>query len=132
SWFRQFYFIGGNSEAARYSGIRVNYLKIIAFVFMGIMSALAGVLLAARMGGAIPTQGEGMEMNVIAAAVIGGASTTGGKGTILGLYLAVLFRSIVINAFNILGVDVYWQQTITGLILIAAVLGDVIRNKNNS
>lgn len=132
SWFRQFYFIGGNSEAARYSGIRVNYLKIIAFVFMGIMSALAGVLLAARMGGAIPTQGEGMEMNVIAAAVIGGASTTGGKGTILGSYLGVLIMAIVVNAFNILGVDVYWQQTITGLILIAAVLGDVIRNKNNS
>lgn len=132
SWFRQFYFIGGNPEAARYSGIRVNNLKIFGFIFMGIMSALAGVLLAARMGGAIPTQGEGMEMNVIAAAVIGGASTTGGKGSILGAYLGVIIMAIVVNAFNILGVDVYWQQTITGLILIVAVLADVLRNRNNN
>jgi len=131
-WFRQFYFIGGNEEAARYSGIRVNNLKIFGFIFMGIMSALAGVLLAARMGGAIPTQGEGMEMNVIAASVIGGASTTGGKGTIMGAYLGVIIMALVINAFNILGVDIYWQQTITGLILIIAVLADVIRNRRNN
>lgn len=129
AWFRQFYFIGGNAEAAKYSGIKVSKLKVFSFVFMGLMAGISGVLLAARMGGAIPTQGAGMEMNVIAAAVIGGASTTGGKGTIFGSYLGVLIMALVVNAFNILGVDVYWQQTITGLILLAAVLGDVVRNK---
>lgn len=129
SWFRQFYFIGGNLEAAKYSGIRVDRLKIFAFTFMGFMAALSGVLLAARMGGAIPTQGQNMEMNVIAASVIGGASTTGGIGTISGSYLGVIIMALVVNAFNILGVDVYWQRTITGIILLVAVLGDTLRNR---
>lgn len=106
-------------------------MKIVAFTFMGLMSALSGVLLAARMGGAIPTQGQNMEMNVIAASVIGGASTTGGIGTISGsyFYLGVIIMALVINAFNILGVDIYWQRTITGIILLVAVLGDVLRNR---
>ena len=129
SWFRQFYFIGGNAESAKYSGIQVNKLKIVAFTFMGFMSALSGVLLAARMGGAIPTQGQNMEMNVIAASVIGGASTTGGIGTISGSYLGVIIMALVVNAFNILGVDIYWQRTITGIILLVAVLGDTLRNR---
>ncbi|HHV09887.1 MAG TPA: ABC transporter permease [Clostridiales bacterium] len=129
AWFRQFYFIGGNAESARYSGIQVNKMKIVAFTFMGAMAALSGVLLAARMGGAIPTQGQNMEMNVIAASVIGGASTTGGIGTISGSYLGVIIMALVVNAFNILGVDIYWQRTITGIILLVAVLGDILRNR---
>jgi len=129
SWFRQFYFIGGNAEAAKYSGIRVERMKIFAFTFMGLMASLSGVLLAARMGGAIPTQGQSMEMNVITAAVIGGASTTGGVGSISSSYMGVIIMAIVVNAFNILGVDIYWQRTITGLILLLAVLGDLLRRR---
>lgn len=128
-WFRQFYFIGGNEEAARYSGIRVTALKIFAYTFIGFLSAVAGLLLAARMGGAIPTQGQNMEMNVIAACVIGGCSIKGGEGTMLGSYLGVLVMSLVVNAFNILGVDVYYQRTILGLILLLAVFVDIVRKR---
>lgn len=129
SWFRQFYFIGGNEEAARLSGIKVDRLRILAYTFMGLMSGIAGVLLAARMGGAIPTQGQNMEMNVIAACVIGGCSVNGGEGTILGSFLGVLVMALITNAFNLLGVDVYWQKTILGLVLLVAVLTDLMRKR---
>ena len=128
-WFRQFYFIGGNEEAAHLSGIKVDRLRIFGYTFMGLMAGISGVLLAARMGGAIPTQGQNMEMNVIAGCVIGGCSVSGGEGTMFGSFLGVLVMAIVTNAFNLLGVDVYWQRTILGLILLIAVLTDVLRRK---
>jgi len=131
-WFRQFYFIGGNEEAAKLSGIKVKQLRIFGYTFMGLMSGISGVLLAARMGGAIPTQGQGMEMNVIAGCVIGGCSVSGGEGTMFGSFLGVLVMAIVINAFNLLGVDVYWQRTILGLILLVSVLTDVLRRRKLS
>lgn len=129
AWFRQFYFIGGNEEAAKLSGIKVDQLRIIAYTFMGLVAGISGVLLAARMGGAIPTQGQNMEMNVIAACVIGGCSVSGGEGTILGSFLGVLVMALVTNAFNLLGVDVYWQKSILGFILLVAVLVDILRKK---
>lgn len=129
AWFRQFYFIGGNEESARMSGIKVDWLRILGYTFMGLMSGIAGVLLAARMGGAIPTQGQNMEMNVIAGCVIGGCSMAGGEGTMFGAFLGVLLMSIVTNAFNLLGVDIYWQRMILGLILLVAVLADVLRRR---
>jgi ribose transport system permease protein len=128
-WFRQFYFIGGNEEAARLSGIKVDRLRIYAYTFTGFMAGLAGILLAARMGGAIPTQGQGMEMNVIAGCVIGGSSLGGGEGSMFGSFLGMLVMALVLNAFNLLGVDIYWQRLILGLILLAAVLGDVLRKR---
>lgn len=129
AWFRQFYFIGGNEEAARLSGIKVDRLRILAYTFMGLMAGIAGVLLAARMGGAIPTQGQNMEMNVIAACVIGGCSVNGGEGTILGSFLGVLVMALITNAFNLLGVDVYWQKAILGVVLLVAVLSDLMRKR---
>ena len=81
------------------------------------------------MGGAIPTQGQNMEMNVIAACVIGGCSVNGGEGTIFGSFLGVLVMALITNAFNLLGVDVYWQKTILGLILLLAVLVDLMRKR---
>lgn len=128
-WFRQFYFIGGNEEAARLSGIKVDRLRIFAYTFTGIMAGVAGILLTARMGGAIPTQGEGMEMDVIAGCVIGGASLAGGKGTLFGSFLGMLVMALVLNAFGLIGVDVYWQRTILGVVLLAAVLGDTLRRR---
>jgi ribose transport system permease protein len=128
-WFRQYYFIGGNEEAARLSGIKVDRLRVYAYTFTGFMGGLAGILLAARMGGAIPTQGAGMEMNIIAGCVIGGSSLAGGEGTMFGSFLGMLIMALVLNAFNILGVDIYWQRLILGLILLAAVLGDVFRKR---
>jgi len=128
-WFRQFYFIGGNEESARLSGIKVDKLRIFAYTFTSLMAGISGLLLAARMGGAIPTQGQNMEMNVIAGCVIGGCSVSGGEGSVFGSFLGVIVMSLVINAFNILGVDIYWQRSILGIILLIAVLADVSRQK---
>lgn len=130
-WFRQFYFIGGNEEAARLSGIKVDRLRIFAYSFTGLMAGLAGLLLAARMGGAIPTQGQNIEMDIIAGCVIGGSSLAGGAGTMTGSFLGMLIMALVLNAFNLLGVDIYWQRMILGLILLAAVLGDTLRRRKS-
>ncbi len=129
SWFRQFYFIGGNEEAARLSAIKVDGLRIFAYTFTGLMAGIAGILLASRMGGAIPTQGQGMEMTIIAGCVIGGCSLAGGEGSLFGSFLGILIMALVLNAFNLLGVSIYWQRMILGLILLTAVLGDVLRKR---
>ncbi len=129
-FFRQYYFIGGNEESARLSGIKVDFLKILAYVISGAMAALAGILMAARMGGAVSTAGMGMELRVIAACVIGGCSLSGGKGTMLGSFLGVILMGLVSNAFNLLGVSIYWQQAVMGGILLFAVLIDVLRRRD--
>ncbi len=128
-FFKQYYFIGGNEESARLSGIKVDFLKILAYMISGILAALAGILMAARMGGALSTAGTGMELRVIAACVIGGSSLSGGEGTILGSFLGVLLMALVTNAFNLLGVSVYWQEAVMGSILLIAVLVDVLRRR---
>jgi len=128
-FFRQYYFIGGNEESARLSGIKVDLLKMLGYIFTGILSALAGILMASRMGGAQSAAGTGVELRVVTACVIGGCSLSGGEGTILGAFLGVLLMALVRNAFNLLGVSVYWQQTAMGSILLLAVLMDVFRRR---
>ncbi|HUV84494.1 MAG TPA: ABC transporter permease [Methanosarcinales archaeon] len=128
-FFKQYYFIGGNEESARLSGIRVDYLRILTYVISGTLAALSGILMASRMGGAISTAGTGMELRIITACVIGGCSLAGGEGTMLGSFLGVLLMVLVVNAFNLLGVSVYWQQAVMGTILLVAVLIDVLRRR---
>jgi|GEM_PF-4018091 len=107
----------------------IYYSLILAYAFTGLMAGISGLLLAARMGGPIPTQGQNMEMNVIAGCVIGGCSVSGGEGTMFGSFLGVIVMSLVTNAFNILGVDIYWQRTILGTIFLIAVLADVCKKQ---
>ncbi len=128
-FFKQFYFIGGSEESARLSGIKVDRLKWLTYIISGTLAALAGILMASRMGGAQSAAGTGLELRVITACVIGGCSLSGGQGTVLGSFLGVLLMSLIVNAFNLLGVSVYWQQTATGLILLSAVLVDVLRRR---
>jgi len=128
-FFKQYYFIGGNEESARLSGIRVDFLKLATYVISGTLAALAGVLMASRMGGAISTAGTGVELRVITACIIGGCSLAGGEGTMLGSFLGVLLMALVSNAFNLLGVSIYWQQAVMGTILLVAVLIDVLRRR---
>ncbi|WP_428391077.1 ABC transporter permease [Lichenicoccus sp.] len=120
-FFRQFYFIGGNARAAQLSGIRVQRLTLIAFVIMGALAGLAGVLGAARLNSAVVTAGIGIELSVITAAVLGGASLRGGEGSVLGGVLGVLFIALVQNALIINGVGVFWQNIIIGSVLLLAV-----------
>jgi ABC-type xylose transport system permease subunit len=120
-YFRQFYFIGGNTRAAKLSGIRVERLTTVGFIVMGTLAGLAGVLGASRLNSAVVSAGIGVELSVITATVLGGASLKGGEGTVIGGVLGVLFIALVQNAMIINGVGIYWQNIIIGLVLLLAV-----------
>ncbi|MDR1389113.1 MAG: ABC transporter permease [Treponema sp.] len=125
-FFRQGYFVGGNEKSAAMTGINVKRVKIVNFVIVSTMAALAGIIFASRFGNASVTIGTGMEMQVITACVIGGASLNGGEGTIAGAFLGAMLMSMLVSALNLLGVDVYWQNVLTGVILVFAVVMDTI------
>lgn len=129
---RQVYYIGGNERAARLSGIRVGFLRIFTYGLTGVLAALAGILLAARLSTAVPTAGEGLELTVIAAAVIGGASLAGGEGTVLGAVLGIAFLALISNALTILSVSIFWQIVVTGVILIVAVSTDMLLRRRQA
>lgn len=125
-FFRQSYFVGGNEKAAKMTGIKVKKVKISNFIIVGVLAALTGITFASRFGNASVTIGTGMEMQVITACVIGGASLNGGEGTIVGAFLGALLMSMIVSALNLLGVDVYWQNVLTGIILVFAVIMDKV------
>ena len=108
------------------TGMKTNRIKVIAFIIVDVLAAFVGVTFSARFGNASVTIGTGMEMQVITACVIGGASLSGGEGTILGATLGALFMAMLTSALNMLGVDTFWQNVCTGLILIFAVVMDTI------
>lgn len=127
---RRIYAIGGNENAARLSGIPTKRLIFLAFVNMGFLSALAGLVFAARLNTATPKAGLGFELDVIAAVFIGGASMSGGVGTIMGAVVGAFIMGVTNNGMSILGIGIDWQQLIKGLVLLAAVFFDVVnRNK---
>lgn len=118
----QIYAVGGNEKAARVSGIRTKNVKIMAFMMMGILSGLSGILsLAFLPSGQAGRTGLGLELDVIAAAVIGGASLSGGEGTMLGTVIGVLIMGVLRNGLVLLGISPFWQTTIIGLVIILAV-----------
>lgn len=120
-FFRRYYFVGGNEKAARLSGIRVEKMKIWAFVISACLAGIAGILLSSRLGAALATSGRGLELRVITAVILGGASLSGGYGKIWGAFLGALFMAIINNMLIISRVSGYWQEIILGIILIAVV-----------
>lgn len=119
------YAVGGGLKAARVSGINVFSVKIWAFVIMGFLSAVAGILsLAFLPSGQAGRTGVGLELDVIAATIIGGASLSGGEGTMLGTVLGVLIIGVLRNGLILLGISPFWQETIIGLVIILAVAID--------
>ena len=120
-FFRQFYFIGSNPKTALLSGIRVSRLRIINFIIVGIFAGAAGIVYTARVGSATAVSGSGLELKVIAAAIIGGCSLSGGEGTILGTFLGVVLMELILDVLVFAKVSTYWQDIITGLVLIFAV-----------
>lgn len=131
-FFRQSYYVGGNERAARLSGVNVDVVKIANYCLVAFLTGIAGLLITARFGSASVTVGSGLEMRVITATIIGGASLSGGEGSVLGAFLGALFMGVLANALNLLGVDVYWQNLVTGLILIVAVVVDVVNERRKS
>ena len=122
---RHIYALGGNEKAARLSGVKTKWVIFLVFVNMGVLSALAGLVFAARLNSATPNAGVGFELDAIAACFIGGASTAGGIGTIMGAMIGGLFMGVMNNGMSLMGVGIDWQQTIKGLVLLFAVAFDV-------
>jgi putative multiple sugar transport system permease protein len=127
---RRVYALGGNAQAARLSGIRTQRLAFLTFVNMGVLAALAGLIVAARLNSATPSAGNSFELDVIAACFIGGVSASGGAGRVMGVVIGAFFMGIMNNGMSILGIGIFWQQVVKGFVLLAAVYLDVYnRNK---
>ncbi|PRY02296.1 multiple monosaccharide ABC transporter permease [Allonocardiopsis opalescens] len=126
---RRVYAVGGNEKAAMLSGVRTKPTTFWVFVNMGVLSALAGLVFAARLNAATPRAGNLFELDAIAAAFIGGASATGGVGTVVGAVIGAMVMGLMNNGMSIIGLGVDWQQAIKGLVLLVAVAFDIF-NKN--
>ena len=126
---RRIYALGGNEKAAKLSGIKTERLTFLAFVNMGVLAALAGMIFAARLNTATPKAGFALELDVIAAVFIGGASMSGGSGKIIGAVVGAFIMGVMNNGMSIMGIGIDYQQVIKGLVLLAAVFFDVY-NKN--
>ncbi|MCS6994624.1 MAG: sugar ABC transporter permease [Anaerolineales bacterium] len=126
---RRIYAMGGNEKAARLSGVNTSKLLFMTFVNMGVLAALAGMIVAARLNTATPKAGTGFELDVIAACFIGGASASGGIGTVIGAVVGAFVIGVMNNGMSILGIGIDWQQAIKGFVLLMAVFFDVY-NKN--
>ena len=122
---RRIYALGGNEKAAKLSGIKTEWLTFLAFVNMGVLAALAGLIFAARLNTATPKAGFAVELDVIAAVFIGGASLSGGVGKIVGAVVGAFIMGVMNNGMSIMGIGIDYQQVIKGLVLLAAVVFDV-------
>jgi len=123
---RYIYAVGGNEQAARASGIRVNNVKMWVYTICGLLSAMGGILLTSRITTGQPNAGAGFELDAIAAAIIGGTSTSGGTGTMSGTLIGALLIGVISNSLDLLNVTSYYQQVVMGAIIIGAVVLDSI------
>lgn len=121
---RHTYAVGGNEEASRLSGLRVDRLKIYVYALTGTLSALAGLILTSRLNSAQPTAGTAYELDAIAAVVLGGTSLSGGRGWIFGALVGALIIGVLNNGLNLLNVSSFYQQVIKGAVILLAVLLD--------
>ena len=124
---KKIYSVGGNTEAARLSGINVENVQMFVYIIAGLMSGVAALILTGRVGTALPTTGQDYAMDAIASCVIGGASFNGGKGTVSGTLVGALMVQIVRNGLNLLGQQSDVQQVVIGAVVITAVFIDVRR-----
>jgi len=129
--FRKVYYTGSNENAAKLSGINTKNVILGVFLLSGALAGLVGTLFIARFGTGQPTNGEGVEMNVITAAIIGGTSLKGGSGTVVGTLLGLLLLKLINTGLVLMSVPVYWQSFVSGVMLIIAVLLDVAAQRIN-
>ncbi|WP_296435395.1 multiple monosaccharide ABC transporter permease [Rhizobium sp. UBA1881] len=126
---RHIYAIGGNLSAAILSGVNTRRVNFMIFVNMGLLAAVAGVVTTARAGSAVASAGTNFELDAIAAAFIGGTAVTGGVGKVTGAIIGALIMGVLNMGLSIMGVDAAWQQTIKGLVLLAAVAFDILNKR---
>lgn len=125
---RYIYAVGGNVQAAKFSGIKVEKVKFFVYTYTGLLAGLAGIILASRMYSGQPTAGEGAEMDAIAAVVVGGTSMAGGSGKLGGTLIGALIIGILNNGLNLMNVNSFWQTVVKGVVILLAVFLDYIRN----
>ena len=125
-WGRLFYYVGGNPEAAKLSGISNVRVRITGYMLTGTLAAVAGVMLSSRMMSMMATSGAGLELKAIAACIIGGAALSGGEGTIVGAFLGALLVGFIDDILILSNVSSYWQQFSSGAILVAVVTLDIL------
>ncbi len=121
---RYVYSLGCNEEATVYSGINADRVKIFVYTVSGFLSALAGIIITARLSSAQPQAGSGYELDAIAAVVLGGTSLSGGVGSIFGTIIGALIIGVLNNALNLMDVSSYYQLLLKGLVILVAVLLD--------
>jgi ribose transport system permease protein len=124
--------LGSNEEAARLSGVNVDYWKMVIYSITGLFTGVAGVLMASRLNSAQPALGMGYELEAIAAVVIGGTSLSGGKGTIIGTVIGALIMSVLTNGLRIMSVPQEWQTVVVGFVIILAVYADILRRRKTN
>lgn len=126
---RYFYAVGGNEKATKLSGINTNKVYFLAYLNMGFLAALAGMVTIARMTSAQPTYGQNYEMDAIGSCFIGGASAYGGIGTVPGVIVGAILMGVINLGMSLMGVDQNWQRVVKGLVLLAAVIFDVVSKR---
>jgi ribose transport system permease protein len=128
---RHIYAVGGNIEAARFSGVKTKRVQILVYSLSGLFAGFAGIMLAARMASGQPAVGLAYETDAIAAAVLGGTSMTGGIGTIGGMFIGALVLGVVSNGLNLLHVNSFWQYVAKGGVILIAVYIDMFRKRKD-
>ncbi|NBV25059.1 MAG: ABC transporter permease [Proteobacteria bacterium] len=126
---RFLYAVGGNRQAARYSGVPVRRVLFLTYVVSGLLAGLGGVVLASQLKSGSPTFGQMYELYVIAAVVVGGASLSGGKGQMFGTLIGALIIAVIQNGMNLMNVESYTQKVVLGLVILGAVMLDLLRNR---
>ena len=126
---RRIFVIGGNSQVAYLSGINVKSNLMLLFILNGVVCGLASVIYCAQLGSAMPSNANGMEFDVISAVILGGASLSGGKGSIVGALFGALLLGTLSNGMVMMNIHTYWQQVISGIVLVLAVVLDVFKNR---
>lgn len=121
---RYIYAIGGNEKSAIVAGIRVPTVKLLVYIISGFLSAFTAVIYTGRLSSGVPSLGDGFEMDAITSAVIGGASLSGGQGGIWGTLIGAVIIGILDNALNLLNINSYFQEIVTGTVVLLAVLFD--------
>ena len=126
---RYLYAVGGNEKATKLSGIDPRKVYLFAYVNMGLMAGLAGILTVARATQAQPTFGQGYEMDAIAACFIGGASAYGGEGGVFGVVIGAVLMGVINQGMSIMGMEANYQKVVKGVVLLVAIIFDVLSNK---
>jgi ribose transport system permease protein len=129
---RYVYALGGNRNAAVYSGININRVQVMVYGLTGFLAAVSGVVLCSRMYSGQPTIGNGFELDAIAAVVLGGTSFSGGSGTLGGTLLGVFVIGVLNNGLNLLNINSFWQLVIKGVVILLAVYVDILKKRGRS